>query len=87
MNQTYYILHLYVMFYNELANKMKATNFVFSVFDKLYYRSFMIPMKWTFKDKLGYIKLLIYQSIYSGPLDVDMHEIYCIYYNIIVCGI
>ena len=25
--------------------------------------------KLTFKDKLGYIKLLIYRNIYSGPLD------------------
>ena len=38
----------------------------------------MIHMKRTFIDKLSYIKLLIYQSIYSGPLDFDVFEFYCI---------
>ena len=45
---------------------------------KLYYRSFMILLKRTFKDKLGYIELLIYRSNYSGPLDFDMYKFYCI---------
>ena len=28
---------------------------------------------------LGSIELLMYQSIYSGPLDFDIYEFYCIY--------
>ena len=40
----------------------------------------MIPMKQTFIEKINYIKLLIYiyQSIYSGPLDFDVFQFYCI---------
>ena len=30
------------------------------------------------KTNLGYIELLIYRSIYSGPLDFDISEFYCI---------
>ena len=36
----------------------------------------MIPKKRTFSYR--YIKLLICQSIYSGPLDFDVFEFYCI---------
>ena len=37
-----------------------------------------MPMKRAFIDELSYIKLLMYQSIYSGPLDFDAFEFYCI---------
>ena len=37
-----------------------------------------IPMKWTFKDKLGHTELLIYRSIYSGPLEFDISKFYYI---------
>ena len=41
------------MLSNESENKMKAINFVLSILriNLPYYRSFVIPMKWTFKDK------------------------------------
>ena len=68
-----------------LTNKVKNKNIngLYSPWlvycDTLYYcRSFMIPMKWTFIDKLGYIKLVIYRSIYSDPLDFEVFEFYCI---------
>ena len=32
----------------------------------------------TQKTNLGYIELLIYRSIYSGPMDFDISEFYCI---------
>ena len=73
-------LFLYVVFNNELANKIKATNFVFSVLRQTLL-SLIHDAHETkiFKDKLGYIKLLIYRSIYSGPLDFDIYKLYCIY--------
>ena len=46
--------------------------------DKLYYSSFVIPMKRTFKDKLGYIKLLTYWRIYSCPL-MDFDTSFTVY--------
>ena len=40
--------------------------------------SFVIPMKLNIQIQLGYIELLIYRSIYLGPLDIDIYRFYCI---------
>ena len=63
-----------------VLNNIKAINLVFSIMrltypiiDHLWY-----PWNEHSKTNLGYIELLIYRSIYSGPLDFDISEFYCI---------
>ena len=59
---------------------MKAINFVFSILRQTYpiIAHLWYPWNEHSKTNLGYIELLIYRSIYSGPLDFDISEFYCI---------
>ena len=78
MSKTYYFV--LCMLCNESDNKMKVINFVFSILRQTYPSITHLWCPWNehSKTNLGYIKLLIYRSIYSGPLDFDISEFYCI---------
>ena len=72
---------LHVVLNNESENKMKAIKFVFSILRQTYpiIAHLWYPWNEHSKTNLGYIELLIYRSIYSGPLDFDISKFYCMW--------
>ena len=88
----YICTKLYVVLSNASENKMKAINFVLSILrlriNLPYYRSFVIPMKWTFKDKprlyrTSYISKYLLRSLGLRYIRVLLYLNITLYFSIL----